>query len=397
MGALLSSEMDHAYINGDVLRWARERRSLSVSELAKSVGASASQLTAWEEGEIAPPFGKAEDLANALHIPFGMLYLSARPDDSKVDVPDLRTLKDTQRKRLSPDFIDVINDVLRKQDWYREYSELNSLPKLHFVARFSMTDGVAKVASHLRNTLNINDNMRKRARNWAKYLSLIADAAENVGILVIRHGYVQSDNNRKLSVKEFRGFALSDPYAPVVFVNTRDFHAPRVFTLVHELAHIWIGESGVSNPDPSAIPSGAGKNAIERFCNLVATEVLTPKSQFIDSWDAALSAEVNTARLTTQFRVSALVVLRRASDLGLINKTQFATLCRGAREKQTPIPKPSSRGANPYASIRLRNSVRFTDTVLRALRQQKLLYRDASRLLSVSYPTLDELAKRSHY
>jgi Zn-dependent peptidase ImmA (M78 family)/DNA-binding transcriptional regulator YiaG len=389
-GHLSSTELsmaNEALITGELVRWARERSGLSYADIAKSLHVDIRDVKAWEEEEYHPPFGKAQDLARLLRVPFGYLFLSKPPADD-VPIPDFRTVTDRAPRTPSPEFMDVLNQALLKQEWYREYAEQSGMRPLPFIGRYSV-NGIHDIARDIRDSVGINADLRQNARDWSAYLRRVSQNAEGVGVLVMRSGTVGSDNTRPLDVQEFRGFAVTDKYAPVVFVNSKDAVAAQTFTLVHELAHIWIGQSGISNPDPSEI----GGPALEQFCNRVAAEVLVPTDEFLDTWDLTRRSITQFTDLARSFWVSGLVVLRKAFEQQKIGRDEFFRLVK--QEKSADRPKrKGGKGGDPYARIVARNSRKLTLAVQGAVRENRLLYQDAAHLLEVSSVTLTKLMKK---
>ncbi len=390
--------MEHAYINHDVARWARERRGFTVNLLADRIGVTSRQITQWETGPHAPPFGKAQDLARVLDIPFGYLFLSARPQESLV-IPDLRTISAETAKR-SPEFIDLLNDITVKQDWYSEFATLAAAGELPFVARFSIHSPIDQVVDDIRETIRTDDK-RRIAGSWSDYLRLLTQSAEEQGILVMRAGVVRNNPRRPLSVSEFRGFAIVDPIAPLVFINSRDAVAAQVFTLAHELAHIWIGESGVSNVDlgQRAKPK-APVELVEQFCNDVATELLVPAKEFDVAWATLGGASGTKAEtLARRFRVSVPVILRRANERTQISDGVFFRLwgehqdkVRALEQRKEEEEEPS--GGNFYNTFFARNSPKLAGAVVSAVRAGEMSTIEAARLLSVRSSTIPKLAER---
>jgi len=379
--------VNEAFITGDLLRWARERRGLTYAELAKHLRVSIDVIRQWEDGDSYPPFGKAQEVAHFLRIPIGYLFLSKRPSD-EAPIPDFRTVSGRKPSELSPDFIDVLNQVLLKQEWWKEYCEQDSVKKLAFVGQFRGPANADRVAQSITNQLLLDDPARRRnCRDWRAYLTLLSRTAQDAGVLVMRSGIVGSDPTRPLDVTEFRGFALADPLAPVVFINAKDAVSAQIFTLIHELTHIWISQSGISNPDPSEFRV----HRFEEFCNKVAAEVLVPTDDFRAAWSSVIDIDEFPAKLARTFLVSPLVVIRRAFEFGLISEPDFFRLVK--REKSKPIParKP---GGDALRMLLSRNSHRLTVGVLSAVRQNRLMYRDAAKLLGVSDTRVPRLLKK---
>ena len=320
------SSPDLAYINPSVLAWALDNSRLSRSDVASKVKVKPEKLALWEQDRQAPPpFAKAQALAKILRVPFGYFFLPDVPDD-ELPLPDFRSLE--QSYRPTPEFLQLLNDVLVKQDWYRDYlRESKGRPsKLKFVDSFDISARVGDVAIDIRNTLSITPELRNGIGSWTEYLSTLTRHAESAGILVMRSSVVGHSTKQQVSTKEVQGFAITDSIAPVVFVNSGDFKAAQIFTFAHELAHVWIGQSAITNPDPTEL----GDNKIEAFCNQVATAVLVPRSEFLSAWDAGPPTLQSLAR---RFWVSTLVVLRRARELDRLTDAEFFDLRTEERSK----------------------------------------------------------------
>ena len=221
--------MNEALVTPGVLRWARERSGISVAALAKKVPVKDEQLPIkWEQGEARPTFRQAQKIAKSLHVPLGYLFLSSPPED-KLAIPDLRTMPTIGPHKLSPEFHDLINEVLRKQDWYREYIIEEGAAPLPFIGRFGLNASPEEVAGNVGTILGIGEEFRRSAYNWEHFMHQFIMQAERAGILVLRSGVVGNNPRRRLSVAEFRGFAVCDAVAPLVFINGRDAKAAQIF------------------------------------------------------------------------------------------------------------------------------------------------------------------------
>jgi Zn-dependent peptidase ImmA (M78 family) len=247
---------------------------------------------------------------------------------------------------------------------------------------------VNAVADDMAERLGIDDQLRKECLTWQNFFVAFVQHAERLGILVMRSGVVRHNPRRTLTVEEFRGFAISDRLAPLVFINSKDAKAAQIFTLAHELAHIWIGASGVSNPKPKARIS-EHSNDIEQFCNRVAAQLLVPADEFEKRWLAHKSITDNLRAIATYFRVSSIVVLRRAYELGKISYQLFSKLLDEEHKRfQSRQKEDEEGGGNFWASFGARNSPTLVRAILESVKRNTVTYRDAANLLGIRVSTL---------
>jgi len=381
-----------AYINRQIVEWARKRAGLSVERLADSLGVNNSNVEAWESGTQRPTFGKAEALAKRLRIPFGYLFLSTFPVDD-VPLPDLRTESGERPENPSLDLLELVQNTLLKQQWFSDYQRQNHSRDLKFIGAAKRGDDVVETAEAMRRLLGINQQMRDRCTSWEQFKTEFVRNAEEIGVLVMRSGVAKS-NMRPLSVREFRGFAIVDAFAPVVFVNVRDAKSAQIFTLGHELVHLWLGVSGVSNPDPTK-RSTEETNAIERFCNRVAAELLVPSIAVSQMWNRQQTLDQNVARLVRVYRVSRYVVARQVYELDKITKDEYLEYLENYKGLWKPKDNADDESeGNFYNTFFARNSRTLIAGVMRALGEKRVTYLDASRLLGIKVATLKKVADR---
>lgn len=377
-----------AFITPSVLRWARERDGLSTEDAAERLNVKPERLEAWESGTARPTFRQAQAIAQHLSVPFGYLFLSDPPDET-LPLPDLRTVADVPAGRASPELEDLLNDALVKQEWYREQQVDDGARPIAFVGRYSLRDDPDTIATDIRNTIHIEQVTRQRAHTRDEYLRLLVEHTEGAGVLVLRSGVVGNNTHRKLRVEEFRGFVISDELAPLIFINGQDARAAQVFTLAHELAHLWVGQSGISNEPPAELAEGDA-NAIERLCNRVASEVLLPSAEFLEAWDRAEGLDRAIDGLATRFKVSSAVVLRRAHELALVTWDEYWFHYNQLIKRRQP-QRAGGEGGNFYLTLFARNSRTLTTSLVTALAEGRVLHRDAARLLNVKVATLDTI------
>lgn len=380
-----------AYITPTVLRWARERARASTDRLAKRLNTNPDKVASWEAGHKHPSFKQAEKIAEVLSIPFGYLFLPGPPKE-ELPLPDFRRVADTPAEPPSVDVIAVLNDVLFKQQRYREMLIEQGRSALPFVKSFSISTPYRLVAADIREKLAIGF-VRDNCSSRDGFLRGLIGRAELIGILVMRSGIAVGNTRRPLAVDEFRGFAVCDPYAPVIFLNSRDSLAAQVFTFAHEVAHIWIGESGISNPslanvEPSEFPQ------IERVCNAIAAEVLIPTEDLSAAWNDAIDTLQNTEALAKKFRVSRAVALRRAYDLGRVPRKDYVGLYRILSGGAVKADTKKKSGGDFYNNLIASNSQPLTEAVVFGAMEGRVLFRDAAYMLNISPTLIPKIAER---
>jgi Zn-dependent peptidase ImmA (M78 family)/DNA-binding XRE family transcriptional regulator len=375
-----------ALITPKVVRWARQRARLSTAEVAKRISVSQpDRLDAWEQegSEDRPTFRQAQHLADVLHVPFGYLFLSEPPTE-ELPLPDLRTKYRDTATKPSPEFLEVVYDALRKQEWYHDYLLDQDADPVPFVGRYTETTPVDTVAEDIRRTLRLDQSLRRQARDNDDYFRLLAGRAEEARVVVLRTSIVGNNTRRSLDPEEFQGFAKSDNLAPLVFVNQNDYLSAQIFTLLHELAHIWTGVSGVSDPDYLERP--VTKSAVhQRRADQIAAEALVPAKDFALRWDSYAHDEDRLTKLCGHYRVSVFVVLRRAYDVGKLSLTEYLSKYDELRQQIKP---KKSGGGGGYGSLFSRNSHTVTAAVLHSVIEGKLPPTEGATLLNVRPPTL---------
>lgn len=372
-------------VNPDLLRWARERSGLEIATLEHRFP----KLEAWERREAQPTFKQLEDFAQATHTPIGFLFLQEPPVE-RVPIPDFRTVADARFDRPSPDLLDTIYLCQQRQDWYRDFARTNGDPPLAFISSAKLTDDIPAVATKIRTTLELDIDERRRMPTWEAALRRLIEQADDIGVLVMVSGVVGSNNRRKLDPQEFRGFALSDPLAPLVFVNGADTKAAQMFTLAHELAHLWLGESGISDSQASAVP----EHDTERWCNQVAAELLVPLDLVRSEHDRRAPLRDEAQRLARHFKVSTLVMLRRIHDTGAVSKKAFWDAYNSELQRLIEIAKSGGGGGDFYATLGVRTGKTFARALVSSTLEGRTSFTLAFRLLGFKkMATFDELGR----
>jgi Zn-dependent peptidase ImmA (M78 family)/transcriptional regulator with XRE-family HTH domain len=384
---------DKAFITPNVLKWARESARMTEKTAAAKVSVTVERFKEWEEGISQPTIRQAQTLAKAYKRPFALLFLPEIPRD-------FQTLQDFRKpgsKALTTSSIFIIREIQQKQAWISDVYSENQEDKLSFVGRFSLKDNPHKVAQDILTTLNINPASYKSDSPIKEWI----DAAETNGIFISRTSFIHS--RLKLDSEELQGFAIADPYAPFVFVNSEDWNAPQLFTLVHELAHIWIAETGISNEVEPDLKHKDKFHPVELFCNEVVANALMPKDMVLSFDTASFQTSKDVFKAAKSLGVSSFALLVRALNLNLISPQSYQKLRKQAdidyadylrreAEKKARLKEKDKPGGPNYFLLQLnRNSRLFTQTVLDAFRGGFIEPTLASNLLNVQVNKFQQL------
>lgn len=371
-------------VKAELLHWASERAGHDLDAMA----ARFPKLHDWAAGVKRPTLKQLEKFANATHTPIGYFFLP-EPPVLEVPLPDLRTIAGERRGRPSPNMLDAIYLCQQRQEWYRDYAKRTGEDPLPFVGSARLGEDVVAIAERIRTAIGLDLSLRSSLRTWTDALRYFIAQVDDAGILVMVSGVVGNDSTRPLDPEEFRGFAIADELAPLVFINGTDTKAGQMFTLAHELAHIWLGESALSDTRAGDVPH----LRVERWCNEVAAELLVPLSDFVVHYDESNELRAELARLARHFKVSTLVILRRMHDAGGLTKSQLWE----EHEKEVARLRPfsKSRGGDFYLTLGARANNRLARALVISTLEGHTLYRDAFRLLGISkQETFDKIAKR---
>lgn len=384
---------DKAYITPNVLKWARESARMTEETAAAKVSVTVDRFKEWEIGTSQPTIKQAQTLAKAYKRPFALFFLPEVPRDFQ----PLQDFRKIGSKDLTTSSIFIIREIQQKQAWISDVYSENQEEKLAFVGRFSINDDPQIVAKDILDTLKINPASYKYDNPIKEWI----DSAETNGIFVSRTSFIHS--RLKLDLQELQGFAIADLYAPFVFVNSEDWNAPQLFTLVHELAHIWIAETGISNEVEPDLKNRDKFHPIELFCNEVAANALMPKEIVLNFDSSSFQSSKDIFKVAKQFGVSSFALLVRALNLNIISISSYQRLKKQAdidfsnylkkeAEKKAKQKEKDKQGGPNYFLLQLnRNSRLFTQTVLDAFRGGIIEPTMASNLLNVQVNKFSKL------
>ena len=383
-----------AYITAKVFKWARESAKMTEEIAASKVAVPIEKFKEWENGNDYPTIRQAQKLAKAYRRPFALFFLPDVPNDFQ----PLQDFRKAGSKELSTPSIFIIREIQQKQAWIRDVNEESNENKVSFIGKYSIKDNPKIVAQDILNELNINPFNYTSNNPILEWI----DKAESNGVFISRSSFIHP--RLKLDSNEIQGFAIADSYAPFVFINSDDWNAPQLFTLVHELAHLWISETGISNDIEPSIKNINEYNPIELFCNEVAANALIP-IEFIENLDdKAFDHAKEVFKNAKSIGVSSFALLVRALNLNIISFSVYNNLKHQAdieyneflkREENKKLKqkqKEKKGGPNYFLLLLNRNSRLFTQTVLDAFHGGAIEPSLASNLLNVQvnkFPKLE--------
>jgi Zn-dependent peptidase ImmA (M78 family) len=375
--------MSKVALNQRVLGWALDRSELTLDDLQPKFP----RIREWAAAQSQPTLRQLELLAKATRTPLGFFFLKEPPEE-RLPVPHFRTLGDEAPSSPNPDLLATIQTMQRRQFWMREFLIEQGQEQLPFVRTARLDEQPSSIAQRMRRSLGFDKLWAALQPTWTDALRILRDAIEHAGILVVVNGIVGNNTHRKLDPSEFRGFVLVDEYAPLMFVNGADGKAAQMFTLAHELAHVFFGSSAAFDLR-EMLPAN---EPTEQACNRAAAEFLVPEQEIRRIWPSIRDNAERFQFIAREFKVSALVGARRALDLRLIDKDEFGAFYRVYLNEERRLAARRSEGGDFYATQNLRIGRRFASAVIRAAKEGKLLYSEAYRLTGLSGKTFNEYA-----
>ena len=372
-----------ATLNPKMLEWAARRSGLSDGQVTKAFP----KFPQWLDGTWKPTVRQLRDFAGRVHVSVRDLFARERPDHS-LQIADFRTVGDAPAEEPSPGLFDTADAMLDRQGWMRGYFSHEGFPAISYVGSYQDAPLSAETAERLardtRRLLRLDADWARSRGGSPEALRLLKDRVEAAGISVAINGVVGDNTHRTLSVAEFRGFALADPLAPIIFVNGRDVKSAQTFTLLHEMCHLAFAQTGVSNAPDDEEP----RIKMERLCNSAAAEFLVPKGYLAAAWGYRPGTPYDKAEaIARDCKVSLVVVARKARDDGIVGEDEFLGLCRRYKGSLDEGPKRTGKGGNYYLGKQYRLGSVFSDAVRSAVNSDYLSHRDAYDLTGLSAPS----------
>lgn len=356
-------------VTSEIIQWAIRNSDLSEDAIYKQCP--------WAcDDNPNPTVLQLQKFARIARISYFNLLTSTIPQDREMPITDFRTINGKGVSQPSLNLLDIIHIMKQRQEWMREYMQTEGCVPLEFVGSIEKTGTDPKEAAEkIRKDLNLEKNWQTSSRNWEKAYTTLWEAVENAGIMLFQESGLDQTPRKRFDVEEFRGFVLADPYAPLIFINSADAKNARMFTLAHEIAHLWMDETGLFD------------FTTETAANKIAAELLVPEDSFRAAWNRNRDCGI----LSRKFKVSTIVIMRRAWDCGLISKNDFLSFFQEQQKKFEEKKKP---GGNFYITRNCNLSSNFIAALIASADSGRTLYRDAYQLLGMSGDTYHKFVSR---
>lgn len=351
-------------INIDTLSYYVEQSNVTLGLLQESMP----DYDRFINGNKLPTYSQLEKISKLIKIPVGLLSLE-KPVDVNTQRLSFRTHKSQEITDMSPELRDTIIEMQEKQAFLQNQIDENINLTNSQITR--ATDHLI-IAEYIRNRLSIPINHLSESKNTP--IRYFRDKISSAGVFIFFNGKIRDNTHRPLNSNEFRGFSLNSPSAPIIFINQKDSQNAQLFTLIHELVHLFIDNEGISNKDEQ---SDYSRTEVEALVNRVAAEILVPKMLF--ERENTLDIE----ELANKYQVSRYVITRRLLDIGKINQNQYDNMIDSLEVSVSS--RRRSTGGNYSNNLKFRIDKTFFRFVHNAIMQDRVSYTEAFRLIGTGY------------
>jgi len=351
----------------------------------------------WINKELSPTYNQLVDLSKYLRVPFGYLLIQT-PVVEDLPLLEYRTIDTESILNPSRELVDTIYDMERKQDWLRNKLIEDGVEPLSYVGIFeNNTDINYKViVNKIRETFSLSKEWYKETTSRFTSFDLLRNKLSQRGITVMQNGIALNNTHRPLDLNEFRAFTLVDEYAPLIFINTLDSNNGKTFSLLHEVAHVFLGINSLYNDDFQQTEKDI--NTTEILCNKIAGELIAPTEIFINLWNLTYSDEkdmhTKVMHIADYFKVSKLVIARKAFDQKYINQTQYNEIAQIVKNEFDKRNSRRGSGGNAINNARSRLDDNFMRILIESTEHGETTYTEAYKLAGVSRGVFEDVAEQ---
>lgn len=346
----------------------------------------------WLDGSKTPTFNQIEDFSRKANIPLGYFFLQTPPVE-EIKLLEYRTVDSVELANPSRNLIDTIHEMENVQEWMKDYRQDFDFDTLAIVGSLKGKTDAKMIANCIRDDLELPLDWYKNKKNIGEAFNYVRGLLEYSGVLVMLSGIVGKNTHRALSIDEFRAFAMVDEWAPLIFINSADSEGAKLFSLFHEMAHVWIGENDLYNDRRNS----KNVKGIEILCNAIASELMVPQDAFIEAWkgNTTLDPRQKIGEIAKMFKCGVTVIARKALDNRKIKQAVYDEMVEEAIEAYRIMKESKeSGGGNYYNTMGTRLDSCFVKALCCSIQSGRTSYSEAYRLTNTSRKTFPEIAGR---
>lgn len=377
----------HVNIQPSVINWA-----LSQTKEEQLGTKLMDNIMRWLDGSKTPTFNQIEAFSRKANIPLGYFFLQTPPVE-EIKLLDYRTVDSLRLANPSRNLIDTIHEMENVQEWMKSYRKETGFDLLPFVGSLKGKTEATEIVIQIRRDLDLPVDWYRNNRAINEAFNYIRNLLEYSGVLVMLSGIVGKNTHRPLSIDEFRAFAMVDEWAPLVFINSADTEGAKLFSLFHEIAHIWIGENDLYNDRRYS----KNVKAIEVLCNAVASELIAPKEAFLTAWENNSTDDCfqKVKEIAKIFKCGVSVIARKALDNQKIKQNEYESIVEDAINAYQAIKQnKEAGGGNYYNTMVTRLDTSFVKALFNSVQSGRTTYTEAYRLTNTSSKTFLEIVNR---
>ncbi len=352
-----------------------------------------SNINKWLDGTKTPTFNQIEDFSKKSNIPLGYFFLQTPPVE-QIDLLKYRTIDSIYLANPSRNLIDTIHEMENIQDWMKDYRKELGFEKLSIVGCIKEMKDISFIADRIRKDLGLVNTWYEQNKDAIESFKYIRKQLELHGIIVMMSGVVGKNTHRALDVEEFRAFTMLDDWAPLIFINTSDSNGAKLFSILHEVAHIWLGKNDLFNDRQEKV---GNVSKIENVCNAVAGELIVPKEIFLKKWDidmCNIDIFQKVTDLAKYFRCGEIVIARKAVDCNKIGLDVYNQVAQTAIKNYKQMKEnKQSGGGNYYNTIISRLDGCFIRALCESINIGRTTYTEAYRLTNTNCKTFSIVAQ----
>lgn len=361
---------------------------------AKKIGVAEERLMDWEEGNSQPTIKQLRKIANTYKQSFAAFFLREAPTIPKLPLKDYRRLPGAINHELSHEIIMDVRSSMERRLISLDLMQLNGIEVGKFSYYGSTDEGVDVLSKRIRRDLGVSFAEQIKLRNPSKGFKYWREALEDLGVLVFQ--------SSSIDIGDMRGYSVYEDYLPVIVVNRKDAEAARIFTMLHELVHIYLRASGLCDLE-SRTDIPPEEQRLEQFCNDVAANTLVPRKHFNSNDillknDTNIWSDIEISSLAKEYCVSREMIARRLVEVGRADKVFY----RDKREeyldeyKKAKARKPSGF-VPPSVDVLSKGGRKFSGLVIQSLKSKKINSTQASELLGVKLKHIKKISSSLGY